>query len=58
MDKNVKSAAVETTKNEGEEAVELVNIEDLRTAFGAEGGDEAGELAGKWPGTSMCSGWE
>jgi hypothetical protein len=57
MDKNVKSVELEATKIEGEEAVELVNIEDLRTALGAEGGDEAGELAGKWPGTTMCSGW-
>jgi len=57
MDKNVKSVEVEATKIENDEAVELVNIEELRTAFGAEGGDEAGELAGKWPGTTMCSGW-
>lgn len=58
MNKNVKSVEGANTEVENNEAVELVDIEDLRTAFGAEGGDEAGDLAGKWPSTRMCSGWE
>ncbi|MFO0552970.1 MAG: hypothetical protein U0271_31575 [Polyangiaceae bacterium] len=55
----MKDIETEKTVEENNETIELVDIEDLRTAFGGQAAGEVSEKAAKYPTykTTGCSGW-
>ena len=51
------SINLDTDGAQDDQGIELVDIDDLRAAFGGEGHDAPEAQAGIYAPTRMCSGW-